>query len=120
MPKILVIEDMPESADMAAQILRSYGHEVWIADNAHAGLELAAELFPDLIVCDYWLPDQDARAVLRRLRETETLRNIKVVVCTAAPELIMRQTVEDLEFDGYIAKPYRLSNFMQAVEAQLA
>jgi DNA-binding NarL/FixJ family response regulator len=61
MPKILVIEDMPESAEMTAQILRRYGHQVWIAENGDAGIGLAAQHAPDLIICDYWLADQDAR-----------------------------------------------------------
>jgi CheY-like chemotaxis protein len=120
MPKILVIEDMPESAEMTAQILRRYGHEVWIAASAFSGLGLAAEHCPDLIVCDYWLPDQDARSFLRQLRAQQKLKDIKVLVCTAAPEDVVTQTQGELRFDGFIPKPYRLSSFMQAIEGQLA
>ncbi len=92
MPKILVIEDMPESAEMTAQILRGYGHQVWIAENADAGLGLAAEHSPDLIICDYWLADQDARAFLGRLRQVQALKNIKVLVCSAASKEVVDQT----------------------------
>lgn len=120
MPKILVIEDMPESAEMTAQLLRGYGHEVWIAANCFSGLGLAAEHMPDLIVCDYWLPDQDARALLKQLRSLKKLKDIKVVVCTAAPQEVVTQTQGEFRFDGFIPKPYRLSNFMQAIEGQLA
>ena len=118
MPKILVIEDMPESADLAAQILRRYGHEVLVASNADKGLDLAAEFFPDLIICDYWLPDLDARALLKKLRKNKELKNIKVVVCTAAFKQELNQG--DEHFDGFISKPYRLSSFMQTVEQQLS
>jgi len=120
MPKILVVEDMPESAEMTAQILRKYGHEVWIAANGVSGLSLAADHLPDLIVCDYWLPDQDARALLKQLRAHQKLKDIKVVVCTAAPQDVVTQTQGDFRFDGFIPKPYRLSDFMQAIEGQLA
>lgn len=120
MPKILVIEDMPESAEMTAQILRRYGHQVWIAENGDAGIGLAVQHAPDLIICDYWLADQDARAFLSRLRQIQALKNIKVVVCSASLKDVVSQTQGEWRFDGFIPKPYRLSNFMQAIEEQLA
>lgn len=119
MPKILVIEDMPDSAELAAQILRTYGHEVFIAENAERGLTMAAEHKPDLIVYDYWLPDLDARTFLTRLRSTEELQATKVVVCTATPRAILQQAVGQQGFDAFILKPYRLSAFMQTIEEQL-
>jgi CheY-like chemotaxis protein len=119
MPKILVIEDMPDSAELAAQILRNYGHEVFIAANGETGLKLAAEHIPDLIVYDYWLPDLDARTFLTRLRSDDALRHVKIVVCTATPQAVMQQSLGELGFDGYILKPYRLTNFMQAIEAHV-
>jgi two-component system cell cycle response regulator DivK len=119
MPKILVVEDMPDSADLAAQILRNYGHSVTIAETGERGLALAAEHQPDLIVYDYWLPDLDARTFLTRLRANPGLQAVKIIVCTATPKEILSQSLgEDYNFDGYILKPYRLTNFMQEVEAQ--
>lgn len=119
MRKILVIEDMPDSADLAAQILRNYGYEVLLAENGEQGLAVAAERQPDLIIYDYWLPDLDARTFLTRLRAIPQLEKTKVVVCTATPQAVLQQSVGDLGFDAYILKPYRLSSFMQIVEAQL-
>lgn len=119
MPKILVVEDMPDSAEMAAQILRNYGHEVFVADCGEAGLALAALKKPDVIVYDYWLPDIDARSFLSQLRERAELKATKVVVCTATPESTLRQALGDMPFDGFISKPYRLSSFMQVIEDSL-
>lgn len=120
MSRILVIEDMPDSAEMAGQILRKYGHEVWIADSGEQGLSLAAEHQPELIVYDYWLPDLDARTFLARLRANDSLRGIKVVVCTATPRSVMEQTLGEPGFDGYILKPYRLTHFMETIDSQLS
>lgn len=119
MPKILVVEDMPDSADMAAQILRNYGHQVWIAENGERGLDLAAFYRPDLIIYDYWLPDLDARTFLLRLRQEETLKATKIVVCTATPQTVLTQALGEVAIDGFISKPYRLSSFMQVVEQAL-
>lgn len=119
MTKILVIEDMPDSADMAAVILRNYGYEVNVAENGESGLRLAAETKPDLIVYDYWLPDIDARSFLKRLRSTEGMENTKVVVCTATLAEAVQRFVGERGFDGMIRKPYRLSSFLQTIESQL-
>lgn len=119
MSRILVIEDMPDSAEMAAQILRKYGHEVWIAETGEQGLSLAAEHQPELIVYDYWLPDLDARTFLARLRANPAMRKIKVIVCTATPRAVMEQTLGELQFDAFILKPYRLTSFMETIDSQL-
>ena len=120
MTKILVIEDMPDSAQMAATILRNYGYEVDIAENGESGLRRAAETKPDLIVYDYWLPDIDARSFLTRLRGTAGMAQVKVVVCTATPAVAVQTFVGERGFDGMIRKPYRLSSFLQTIESQLA
>ncbi len=119
MPKILVIEDMPDSAEMTAQILRRYDHEVWVAPNGEQGLSMAAGHMPDLIICDYWLPDLDARSFLSRLRKMKSLKDTKVIICTATPKEAMDQALDSLEIDAYILKPFRLSAFMETIEKHL-
>ncbi len=120
MPKILVIEDMPDSAELAAQILRRYGHEVQIAGSGELGLQMALENKPDLIVYDYWLPDIDARDFLARLRSNAGYESVPILACTATPMAAMQPGLGENGFTGMINKPYRVSGFMEAVEAQLA
>lgn len=119
MPKILVVEDMPDSAELAAQILRRYGHEVLIAPNGETGLALAFEHKPDLIVYDYWLPDIDARTFLDRLRATPGLDGIPVLACTATPAAALQPGLSENGFSELLHKPYRVSSLMEAVDAQL-
>jgi CheY-like chemotaxis protein len=118
-PKILIIEDMPDSAELAAQILRKYGHEPLIADSGENGLSMAKEHSPDLIVYDYWLPDIDARSFLARLRGTDGMEKIPVVVCTATPTAAMQDVLGEDGFNAVIGKPYRLSYFLHVIESQL-
>jgi len=119
MTKILVIDDMPESAELAAVILRNYGYEVVVAETGERGLQLASETKPDLIVYDYWLADIDARTFLKRLRSTEGLEDTKVVVCTATPTEAVQKVVGEHGFDGMIRKPYRVTGLLTTIESQL-
>ncbi|MBX3047788.1 MAG: response regulator [Anaerolineales bacterium] len=120
MARVLVVEDMPDSAEIAAQILRNYAHEVCLAQSAHEGLELVAQFSPELILYDYWLPDMDARTFLSRLGAQNASAGIRVVACTAAPRAVIEQGLQGQQFHAYIFKPYRLSAFMQVVEEQLS
>ncbi|MCW5876803.1 MAG: response regulator [Anaerolineales bacterium] len=120
MAKVLIVEDMPDSAEIAAQILRRYGHEVLHAASAEQGFAMAGQHGPDLILYDYWLPDMDARTFLQRLRAEPQFARTRVVVCTAMPQGAMQQSLGDLRFDACIPKPYRLSTFMRIIEEQLA
>lgn len=119
MPKILVVEDMPDSAELAAQILRRYGHEAVIAENGERGLSMAQEHKPDLIVYDYWLPDIDARNFLTRLRGIPGLEQTPVVICTATPTVALQEVLGGGGFNGIINKPYRLTEFMQMIDLHL-
>jgi DNA-binding response OmpR family regulator len=118
-PKILIVEDMPDSAELAAQILRKFGHEPLIAETGESGLRLAQEHTPDLIVYDYWLPDIDARNFLTRLRSMEGMGEVPVVVCTATPTAAMNVALGEKGFDAIIRKPYRVTNFLEVIEGQL-
>jgi two-component system OmpR family response regulator len=120
MTKILVIEDLPGSAEMTAIVLRNYGYEVSMAETGESGLRMAIETKPDLILCDYWLPDFDASEFLKRLRSTEGMEDTKVVVCTATPADAILKIVSEHGFNGMIRKPYRVTGFLTTIESQLA
>lgn len=119
MSKILVVEDLPESAELAQQILERYGHEAVIASTGRLALEAAAEQKPDLIICDYWLPDLAASSFLTKLRSDPALQKVPVLVCTATSEVALKPRCGKDGFDGFIRKPYRASTFMEAVETHL-
>lgn len=119
MPKILVIEDMPDSAEMVQQILANYGHEVLLAEDGETGLALAHEHKPDLIIFDFLLPDLDAATFLDRLRINEDAAQTPIIACSATHPHLIQQSVGQTAFSGFIQKPFRVSSFMEVVEEHL-
>jgi DNA-binding response OmpR family regulator len=101
----LVIEDNPEVNAFLTQKLRSHFQVKSAADGA-AGLRLAAELIPDLIVCDVMLPELSGLEVVAKLKDDWRTSHIPVVLLTArhAPE----QQVEGVQAgaDLYLTKPF--------------
>jgi len=102
--RVLVVEDDPDAARLAADSLKRIGFEPRIArDGFSAGVELAA-FCPDLVALDLRMPGMDGLQVLRYIRSQKSLRHLKVLVITGAP----RDEVDDAlaaGADDYLQKP---------------
>ena len=69
MKKILVVEDDPDIRELLKYNLSREGFEVHLAENGLAGLELASELSPDLIILDLMLPQVSGIELCKRIRQ---------------------------------------------------
>lgn len=114
---VLVIEDILDSVALAEKILNKNGYKVFVADSGEAGLKMAIEKKPDIILLDLGLPDVDGQTLLGFLRAEEALKETPVIVCSAWPEDSLKEIVESYGFDDYISKPYKVAGFMQVVTA---
>ena len=76
---------------------------MWEERVRYDALESARELLPDLILLDYELPELDGLQVVEQLRADETLREIPVLLASAA-----KVSIEDIQrTDGFLAKPFQ-------------
>jgi two-component system, cell cycle response regulator DivK len=119
MATILVVEDNPHNLKLAQLVLQKAGHAVLAADNGEAGLRMAGEKQPDLILMDVQMPGMDGLSVTRLLKQTPATAHIKVVALTA---LAMKGDAERIlaaGCDAYLAKPYHYNDLMQVVNKAL-
>jgi two-component system cell cycle response regulator DivK len=119
MATVLVVEDIPANRALATKLLRGAGHEVLSADTAEAGLRLAGERTPDLILMDLGLPDMDGWQALERLRAEPGTADIRVIAFTAHAMAGDRDRVLEAGFDGYISKPIEFATFADSVDELL-
>ncbi len=105
MTKILLIEDLPDNAELVRRALSATGYELIHAADAETGLQMALAHRPDLILLDLGLPDYDGQTLAGWLREEPTLNATPIIALTAWPEETARLMVESYGFDGYICKP---------------
>src|SRR2546423_3391444 len=112
-PRVLMVEDHPEIAELYQLKLQLDGYRVAVASNGVAGLQMARSLMPDVILLDVHLPQLDGLQLLSALREDEGTRDLSVVVFSDddSPNLI--QEAERLNVAAYLLKaqllPSRLS-----------
>jgi two-component system cell cycle response regulator DivK len=119
MAKVLVVEDNPANMTLADFLLKSVGHTVLKALDAEAGLALAREEQPDLILMDIQLPGMDGLQATGLLKGSEATRNIPVIALTALAMKGDEERIRAAGCDGYIAKPMRYQEFLAAIAAQL-
>ncbi len=114
---VLYVEDDPMVAEMYRLKLELDGYRVVMARDGVEGLRLAEECSPDLIFLDIRLPAMDGLQVLERLRESERVRHVPVVILSNYGESDLVQRGLRLGALDYLIKsqttPNRLSSSVQ-------
>ena len=117
--RILYIEDNPENRLLVRRILEAEGYSITEATDGSAGLELAAQTRPDLILLDINLPEIDGYDLARRFRETPGLQQVPILAVTANVMQGDRERTLAAGCDGYIQKPIDVDRLPEQVKAVL-
>jgi len=116
---VLVIEDNAQNLYLVRFILEKNGYTVHAAMDGQAGIDMAAELKPDVILLDIQLPVMDGYAVARNLRANPELAAIPIVAVTSHAMVGDREKAMEAGCNGYIEKPINPDTFMSEVERHL-
>jgi len=116
---ILVIEDEEDIRELIHFHLFKQNYKVLLAQDGQEGLNLARENKPDLILLDLMLPKLDGMGVCSALKQSETTRDIPIIMVTAKGE--ENDIVKGLEMgaDDYIVKPFGPKVLMARVKTAL-
>jgi DNA-binding response OmpR family regulator len=120
MNKILLIEDDIVLRENTAELLELSNYIVITAANGKAGLELAINLLPNIVVCDIMMPELDGYGVLESLSHNENTKHIPFIFLSAKTERKDVRKGMDLGADDYITKPFEEHELLSAIESRLA
>lgn len=116
---ILIVEDDPDIASLMAYHLDRCGYQVLLAADGRAGLRLALEQHPDLIVLDLLLPGLHGIAICQILKVNESTCDIPILVETAlADEEQFARSIR-AGARGFLTKPFAMAEFVANVQAVL-
>jgi DNA-binding response OmpR family regulator len=116
MQRILIIEDEAEIAGYLRRGLTLEGFTIDIAADGQAGLDLARENPPDLVVLDLMLPGIDGLEVARRLRAAS---EVPIIILTARDAVPDRVAGLESGADDYLVKPFAFEELLARVRVQL-
>jgi len=103
--RILVVDDNTDAADLMADILRSMGHDVAIANDGATGYERFLSFGPELAILDLGLPEIDGYALAGRVRRERRFQDTPLIALSgyAQPEDVARSRAAG--FTHHLAKP---------------
>jgi len=117
--KILVIDDEFELL-MAMKIrLVSSGYLVETAKDGVDGINLMEQFKPGLVLLDFIMPNADGLEICRRIKSNPNLKDIPVVMCTAAGEKNIEQRIKEAGAQDYVVKPFDTANLLTVIKKWL-
>src|SRR6185369_17117956 len=114
--RVLVIEDSVDTLDMLKLWLTAFGCEVFIAAEAMAGVRMAVETKPDLIISDIGMPDMDGYELLRIVRKTEGLEKIPAIALTGYDGSDDKTLSAAAGYNGHLSKPTELKALLSLIK----
>jgi len=116
-PKILVVDDDKDIRNVITEILDQSGYEVFTASSGQQGLDLAAQMIPNLIILDLMMPGMDGWTVLTKLQHKPALADTPVIILSGASGLEMAMS---LGAAAVLFKPVDARHLTAEIAAQLA
>jgi two-component system cell cycle response regulator DivK len=114
---ILLVEDHVSDRNMYGNILWYNGYNVLLAEDGEAGLRLARERHPDLIILDLGLPLMHGLEMNSRLKQDESTRSIPVVALTGRQLRDLGGNAAVLGYARFLEKPVSPMQVLREVEA---
>jgi CheY-like chemotaxis protein/tRNA A-37 threonylcarbamoyl transferase component Bud32 len=114
-----VIEDETTLRENITETLEFEGFRVIEAANGAAGVQLAQQQLPDLILCDILMPDLNGYDALRTLQQSPTTALIPFIFITAKADRQSARFGMELGADDYLIKPFTTDELLATIRARL-
>ena len=104
-PRVLVVEDDPETADLLARYARLVGCRTRCAGNSEEALRLALEFRPHAVLLDIGLPGRDGWQLARELRERLRSFHPMLIAVSANGSSDDRRRSQEAGIEHHLVKP---------------
>jgi two-component system, chemotaxis family, CheB/CheR fusion protein len=103
--RVLVVDDNQDAAHALRLLLQTDGHEVMVAADGAAGLALAREHRPDVVLLDIGLPTLNGYEIATRIRADPALEGTVLIAVTGYGQMHDRARASASGFDHHLVKP---------------
>lgn len=119
MSRILLADDSPQALRLAEQILTSQGIEVVSVTDGAVALRRLADVNPDLLITDVYLPTRNGFDLARFLKSQAQYRHIPVIFAAAPADQFEEQDAKNAGADSILRKPFEASALLSEVHRLL-
>ena len=114
--QILVVDDEPQITRVLRTSLQGNGHEVQVAHDGAAALDLYLKRQPDLVITDLSMPGMDGIELTREIRSRA---QTPVIVLSVRNQDSAKIAALDEGADDYITKPFSIQELLARVRVQM-
>ena len=115
-PRVLVVDDEPETVKYVGANLRARGYDVLTAADGRAALKVFSESVVDLIILDIMMPGPDGFEVCQAIRQRS---DVPIIMLSARGQEKDVVNALDLGADDYLTKPFGVEEMLARVRAAL-
>lgn len=108
---ILLIEDDLSTIELVTNFFEAKGHTSKGVTTGAKGLEELNFNTPKIILLDILLPDVSGFSICTKIKSNDKFKDIPIIYLTAVPRNKVNEKIEETKADGYILKPFDLSDF---------
>jgi CheY-like chemotaxis protein len=116
---ILVVDDRWENCTLFTSILEPLGFEIIEAIHGQDGLEKAQTCLPDLIITDWMMPVMDGFAMITKIRQSETLQAIPIIISSANVLNFNHQQSHKVGCNAFLPKPLQRDELLSLLQQHL-
>ena len=113
--RILVVDDLPASAETLMTLLEMEGFEVKVANEGMEALSIAQEFRPDVVLLDIGLPGMNGFEVAHQLRNQPVNRDALLIALTGYGEAESRSRSAQAGFDFHMVKPADVNLLLEMI-----
>ncbi len=116
---IYIVEDDTSIRELEQYALQSSGYDVRSFESSEPFWQAMRAAEPEMVILDVMLPGEDGMTILKKLRNTPSLRRLPVIMVTAKSSELDAVRGLDCGADDYITKPFGIMEFLSRVKAAL-
>ncbi|MST94266.1 MAG: response regulator [Pedosphaera sp.] len=113
MKAALIIDDDPILRAYIAQVLTQEGWRIFEAEDGEAGINLARQHRPEVVLCDLLMPRCNGYQVCRSIRAENSLRHTRIIVTSGRGYATDRLNALEAGADEYLVKPVQPADLQQ-------
>ena len=117
--KVLVIDDKWENRSVIKSLLQPIGFMVTEAIDGQEAIEKALDFQPQLIITDLLMPNLDGFRLIRRLRQEEGLKGVKIIASSASVFETDQYKSYEAGGDDFLPKPVQASELLNKIQQHL-
>ena len=117
--KILIVEDDPSFSRAITHIIEKEGYDVISASNGMAGLRMAKDENPDLLILDVMLPGLDGFEICSRLRQDPLTAKLPIIMLSAKGQDVDKTTGLKVGASEYLTKPIDRALLLEKITSLL-